>query len=382
MRWNRMALPVLVAALLLGACGGDKTPSGAATTPPATSPTPSPEGSTKLVYSTSIACPSSVCAEGNFPAAEANDLFLYDVDLNIPTRLTSDGDDTVETLPQFTPEGKVSFVEGTGEGKPGAALFELPQSGGNAQELFRVTGGDSVFRYDWKPDGSAVAFLSFKDQRSSLKIWTRADGKIATVKSFPELLGRGVGSTDEVAVAWSPNGQMLLVVDTFRSPPLETTMWVLRPNGSDVVPARDGTFARWAPDSASIIYRGWEKTQGWQRLTVSDGKTASLPIPEGRFLPVLSQDGTDIAYYAEGDAPAVYVFDLAAGKERKVGAGVVPLWLSDSTLLVTSVRACRANDECFDREWVPVGSAAILRVNGGEPTTIEGWTLNADVRLP
>jgi hypothetical protein len=202
------------------------------------------------------------------------------------------------------------------------------------------------------------------------------------VKSFPELLGRGVGLEDEVSVAWSPDGKSMLVVDTFRDPPLKVTMWVLDLEGKDIVPARTGTFGRWGSDSKTIYYKDYSGSGDWFRLSMSDNKRTTLAIPAERLNPAVSPGGNLIALNGGGSKPSVYAFDLAKGSEVKIGAGVVPVWLSDTEVAVTDVRACTAEEECFEAlPWKPLGTASKLRVDGAKAdAAFPGWTLNADVQ--
>jgi Tol biopolymer transport system component len=298
--------------------------------------------------------------------------------------LTTDGAKLVEILPQLTGRGTVSFVRAGAEQKPGAALFEVgAEAGSKPTKLFEAENGN-IFRYDWHPDGGSVAFLEFDEEgASALNIWTRADGKIRTVKSFPRLLGRGVGLEDEVSVAWAPDGKSILVVDTFRNPPLTQTMWVVDTDGKDVVPARAGTFARWSTDAKTLFYKEYGASSDWLRLTLDGNETAKFAIPGDRLNPALSPDGKWIALNGGGTQPSAYVFDLSAGKERKVGSGVVLLWISSSAVVVTDVRPCTDAEECFEGPaWKALGTASRLTLSGAKPEVLfPGWTLNADVRL-
>jgi Tol biopolymer transport system component len=377
---KRFTFAIALAALLLAACGGKEEPGQAGPTP---TTSPNPIVGPALVYSTTSNCTSSSCAAAEWAADRKDDLWIYEIEDGSHHRLTSDGDAVVEVLPQFTGRNTVSFVEGSDEQKQGSALFELDfKAGSTPKELFRVEGG-SIFRYDWSPGGSAVAFLNFDDEgASALRIWTRSDGKIRSVKTFPELLGRGVGLEDEVAVAWSPDGKSILVADTFRDPPLKVTMWVVDLEGKDIVPARAGTFGRWGIDSKTIYYKDYSGSGDWFRLSVSDNKTTKLAIPHERLNPAVSPRGDFIALNDGSSNPSVYVFDLEKGIERKLAAGVVPVWLSDMEMAVTDVRPCTAEEECFEGPpWKPLGTASTLRAGGTKTDArFPGWTLNADVK--
>jgi dipeptidyl aminopeptidase/acylaminoacyl peptidase len=378
---KRFTFAIALVALVLAACGGKDEPGTQASQSPTTSPTPAVGPA--LVYSTTSNCPSSSCAAAEWAADRENDLWIYEIESGTHYRLTADGDIVVEVLPQFTGRNTVSFVQGIEEQKPGSALFELDlKAGSSAKELFKVEGG-TIFRYDWSSDGSSVAFLNFDDEgASALRIWTRSDGKIRTVKSFPALLGRGVGLEDEVSVAWSPDGKSILVVDTFRDPPLKVTMWVLDLAGKDIIPARAGTFGRWGSDSKTIYYKDYSGSGDWFRLSASDNKKAKLAIPDERLNPAVSPRGDFIALNDGGSKPSVYVFDVEKGIERKLAAGVVPVWLSDMEMAITDVRPCTAEEECFEAPpWKPLGTASTLRAGGTKTDArFPGWTLNADVK--
>lgn len=386
---KRLAVVPLLFAIALAGCGGNGKPRTApTTTPPATStsPTATPtRAGTQIVWAAVGACPSSVCSVSPFGPARADDLWLYDAATGAERRLTNDGSDRVETVPQFTGTGSASFVEAGDEKKPGGALFEVDLKGGQPRELFRLAKSAKIIRYHWHPDGGSVAFLEFREEgTSALKIWTRSTAAMRTVKSFPALLGRGVGDTDDVAVSWSPDGSMLLVVDTFRDGVSDATLWVLRLDGANVVTPQDGTFGRWAADGKAVYYRGWSKSQSWYRLTVPGGKKTTLDVAAGRLHPSVSPDGRYLAFHDGKAEPSSFVFDLEEGKERRVGPGVVPLWISASAIVVTDAKPCEGGDACAEAPaWVATGSVSGLALTGtGTAGLFGGWTLNADVLLP
>lgn len=366
MRKPVLALAALAVALAAAACARE-TPRADRSPSPSPSPSPGPLAARMIVFE------------------DGGDLWLYTVEGDSMRRLTSDGRERVETLPRFVDPSTVSFAQ-----QGGRRLLALDLDTGEEREVLDT--GTRLQAYDWSPDRRAIAFLGDADpEDDTVGLWIhRLDGASGPerVRSFPAGLGRGFRpEDDEVRVAWSPDGGTILVVDTTevpnQAPGPATTMYVVRPDGSDVVEPRDGTFARWSLDSRTIYYRGFDTGFGWRALDVSDGSERALAITERTLRPALSPDGSRLAYDDGAARTRVLLYDLEAGAESEVATGFAgPIWLAGGALAATRTRPCEGEETCgaHSPTWESEGAAERVPLGGGQRSALSlPTTLDADV---
>lgn len=297
---------------------------------------------------------------------------MFDVPSRSLKRLTSDRNRRVEASPRFTAPNRVAFVA------DGGAIVELDLDRGTPHEVLRA----GVYAFDFSPDRSALAYYDIREGDSAVvNVFSISRGTTRQLRIFMHPGGRGAfPESDETRVSWSPDGKKLLVQDTSLTSPIQdtvlntsegNTLFVLGLDGRDIVPPRPGTWARWGLDSRTIYYREFAGEGRWQALDTRDGSVSRLAMSLGEY-PVLSPDGNLIAYDDGTEEPAVFVFDIATGKERKVAEGrVALLWLSASALAGTDVRPCQPDpgeEECSSHSplWEETGTASSIEVASGK----------------
>lgn len=321
-----------------------------------------------------------------------SDLWLYDAATDSVRRLTTDGERAVERMPRFTAPDALTFVVNRDDGTAGA-VYGIATSGGDPLEILRTPA--PVAAYAWNAEGSALAFLA-QASESKVGFYLRlANESVRLVREFAAGAGRGLRpGDDERFVQWSPEGRSILVVDTHQSPSFEgggsdETLYVMTTDGRDVLPPRDGTFARWSADGSRIYYRGFDSASAWRELIVSTGAEAPLAMRQATQSPALSPDGSLIAHHDGSKKPALLVYDVTTRQDRIVATDhVAPVWMGTDAIAATGTRPCVEGDEGPDAcgghsaPWIPSGRVERLPAGGGPATPLSlTSTLDAGARV-
>ena len=189
----------------------------------------------------------------------------------------------------------------------GSKLVEFDARDGSTKQLLTVTSG---YTMDWAADGRTLAYLTLNDDNKGSSLVAHLFTPGASPRRLWESrkwAGRGGSQLDEISIAWSPDGTLLLIVVS----PLDTaiegdkivesgTIFVLRRDGSEAVHSRFGTMARWSKDGKSIVYRGLGNDTTWHLFTLSSKTDANLTLPAAALRPALSPNGTRIASTSTG----------------------------------------------------------------------------------
>lgn len=306
---------------------------------------------------------------------DEDDLWLYDVATDERRLVTNDGDTRHERAPKFVGGACVAFTTG----QPSSIeLLELA--------------GDGARRTIVEEAGSIVDFAISTDQRSAFYLHIDFDvdatyrlkrvgidgGAPEILYAFNPNLGRGAGSEDEVSIAFSPDGSMLLVVNTHEfSRELEHgAIYLFDATGREILERWVGTHPRWSPDGGSIYFRGHAGTGGvdWSALDVRTMVAKRLGLTPGTNSLVVSPDGRRLAYdtstfgdtplgtVTTGEPPIVYVYDLATDTESILQRdAMAPLWITNRALLATNVRAPGPDSW---NSWETLGTVSRITMGG------------------
>lgn len=187
----------------------------------------------------------------------------------------------------------------------------------------------------WAPDGSRIAFQSFRDGR--WHIWSIApDGSDPVQHTF--------GPYDEREPAYSPDGDAIVFASD-RSGNYD--IWTLDVSGGPgdgrlqrVTDAPTHEFTpQWSPDGESLAYAS-DRGLGAIIVRESGGSTRVVARTAGAISPAWSPDGSRIAYSAvvQGQT-GLWVADTGGGaatptRLTEAGADVFPfrpMWMGDGT---------------------------------------------------
>ena len=246
-----------------------------------------------------------------------------------PERILPAG--TVAMDPTPSPDGlHLAFVvandaEGTGD------IFVVDRDGTGRRQL--TTAPELDDSPAWSPDGSRIAFRSYRGGHDG-EIWVmNADGTGA-VNLTPTT---GTAIIDNRRPSWSPDGRAIVFASTLGG---EWGIWTMGADGGGKrqltnTPALDAEPA-WSPDGREIAFRRSDAS-GSDILVMPavGGEPVRLALPGEQRLPAWSSDGRLIAFVGQPtvhDQPELYVM-RADGREVRLvtvqpswGGGLHPAW--------------------------------------------------------
>jgi TolB protein len=255
-------------------------------------------------------------------------------------RFTARSRDWFRLVPHQFSEEIVRFLEGT----PGIATSEICFSSGatGKKEIYiadydganvrQITKHGSIsILPTFSPDGTKVAYLSFKDRYPYLYVFHRKTGK-----SVP--LSKHVGLN--VSPAWSPDGTRVAMT---LSKDGNEEIYLANADGSSlrrVTENRDlDTSPAFSPDGSQLAFVS-ERGGSAQiyAMNLNGGNVRRLSFQGGRaYDPAWSPDGKQIAYVAEkpGDGMEIYTLDVADSRNYRrlsnsSGSNESPSWSADS----------------------------------------------------
>ncbi len=185
---------------------------------------------------------------------------------------------------------------------------------------------------DPSPDGAWVVFYSQVQPEGDLYV-ARADGT-----GLRQLTGDP--AVDRVP-RWSPDGEWIAYFSD-RSGQLQA--WKVRADGSDqrqLTRTEEWAYAAWSSDASRLAIArvaGNRANSGWDRFALIDAAQPTDPpplvkvdVPGLEFTPNdWSRDGRRLVGQTGSARPGIVVYDLPAGRFRKVAdIGEWPVWLPD-----------------------------------------------------
>lgn len=165
----------------------------------------------------------------------------------------------------------------------------------------------------WSPDGR----LAYVRDRS---IWVGAH-RITRPKQFWQ---------EDALPSWSPDGTWIAFA-ALRDSALHAELWRVRPDGTGLRRLTrtkddfDDGMPSWTPDGRIVFVSTRDKNR--ELYLWSNGRVRRLTrTPKiDESLPKVSPDGTQVAF---DDGRRVGVYTFATGRERFVGIGLAPAWVT------------------------------------------------------
>jgi Tol biopolymer transport system component len=234
--------------------------------------------------------------------------------------------------PVPSPDGsRIAYVATEVEGE-GSDIFVVNRDGTGQVKLTSTLGTDD--NPSWSPDGTKIAYRSYRDGRQG-DIWVMdADGSNA-VNITPDPLP---DTTDERRPEWSPDGTRL----AFSSNRAGTfDIWVMRADGSDPRQVSSGaeydTEPSWSPDGGRIAFRrSDDNTSDIMVVFTLGGPPLRLSFPGHELMPSWSPRGDVIAFAyfsAITTGPQIYTVQPDGGAltlrttEPAWKGGIEPRWV-------------------------------------------------------
>lgn len=321
-----MALALLGLLLWAGsACGGAGEPGGEAPATPQASPTGQPlpteaEGSLAFIAGDGVTW----------------DIYVLDVKGGEPTPLT---EGLLGQWPRWSPDGqRLAFLSLPPEEGILSDKGELVVITGDGaeQQTVAATGKTEIYSspLNWSPDGRSIAWES----------GGRSDEVLAGINA----VDLETGEISELALghpgampAWSPDGSLIAFVSYKDEEDTDPDIYTMEADGSNVrrVADRDGhdMAPRWSPDGRHMVW--WVRKTGGEahelfKAEVDKGKVEQLG---NGSRPIWSPDGRRIAFMdlAEENNVDVFVLDLDSGERVNVtndpAQDMWPTWSADGT---------------------------------------------------
>ena len=371
--WIGIALSVVV----LGCDAAPKPNETAAGASPSPAPPTTPPA-TSVPSATPV--PATSCVESGTSStlvaySDAADLWVYDDATSERRAVTDDGDARVEWAPEFVASTCLAFTSTE------PASIEIVELGDQGARRRIVEEAGWIIDFTISPDATSVFYLHIDhevDATSRLKRVGIDGGTPEIVYTFDPNPGRGAGSEDEVSIAFSPDGSMLLIANTHASSEdfPNGSIFQFDGTGLTLIDRWTGTHPRWSPDGGTIYFRGYAGLNGqrWSVLDVQSRDLTSLAMTAGTNGLAVSPDGRRLAYdttyfgdypneaETSGEAPSVYLFDLETGRETILqDAAMGPLWISHGAVLVMNVREPGPDSM---NSWEALGTVSRITVGG------------------
>jgi WD40-like Beta Propeller Repeat len=293
---------IVVAIMLIVACGhspaASKASAVAAVTVPAPSPSALPFPSPSLGGST-VPAPLDITCTSQVPAGHQVALVNLHGIQGFVVRDVTDIQQPVTRCSKSTSFGfgirfvsltRISYLANLGDTQA-LYLFDLSTGTTSLIHLWHTIGAGGS-PYAWSPDGQKLTYLSSETTDVRWHLLSAAGDK--TLASFGIAAARDWSfDNDVVMVGFSADGQYVAVEDTYTAQTGTPTIQVVRvSDGKTVYTVTDGTMATWRAIGARLYFRTTAGVQMWE----ATGKVVTVLAGTQWIDPWPSSDGNHIAF--------------------------------------------------------------------------------------
>lgn len=230
--------------------------------------------------------------------------------------LTGASPNVYETQPRFSPDGREIVFTRQAPGLPNSEIFVMAANGTGRTELTSTPQGNGY--PTWSPDGTRIAFVSYRDREMPNIFVMRSDGT-GVVQITHDATGKS-------ELAWSPRGDRIVFVHTPAGGG-DREIYSIRPDGTGLTdltndPLSDEVDPAFSPDGSQIVYSGPHHAHGsvGGDLWIMDANGSGAHeldhetngYSDGAF-PAWSPDGGTIAFAANNGSGFYHVWSVPAG---------------------------------------------------------------------
>jgi hypothetical protein len=371
---------LLVAILLLAACSPRP---GGSPSPPASTPSASPNATTLAAFpvATDVTCPDLGVFGLNRYLERPSDFNRHEAVLcdshQLGRPLALHTLDSARTI-GFVSNTSIGFVQQSGT-EPSDASGAIKTLDLTSQQVNTVTTTQSGFieSVAWSHDQSMVAFAT--NTSDAHQFWLkRGAGAVKSLTLPIQLFGRGGIEGDEGLVAFSPDDQYVLFVDT----PVYRLQVFRTSDGGAAYTAPSGTgglrtMATWAHQSDQMYFRNDSGVYRWDPTSGISSFAASVHWEN----PVFSPDDRYLAYTVWNSAGVTHVVISDMTSNKTTSSPPLRLsqdFLSNVVLLEQVTQPCGTEGPCGP--FARTGNTRILRIDSGTEGQLPmpaGWGLDA-----
>lgn len=241
----------------------------------------------------------------------------------------------VQSGPQPDQGSRIAFARAVGREVPKRyEIFTMAPDGSDVVRLTRNRESDEFPA--WSPDGTRIAFASYRDGDSDIYTMGR-DGT-----DVRQVTNRDIGDT---MPAWSPDGERIVFITVGKQN--RTDLWTVRPDGSRLrrltKTNADEFFPVWSPNGRRIAVAKFGFKNNHTRISLLSrrGEQVRWLTDPGAFdnHPTWSPDGHDVAFARDLDLVThLYSVDRKGEVETPViegeGHWTAPSWGPDGRIVV------------------------------------------------
>ena len=243
--------------------------------------------------------------------------------------------------PAWSPSGRnLAFVQGTfAVNHPSHMSLYVTANGRGPRELASCGSCGRAWsgRLAWSPNGKWVAFSRDVSHLGEETLWI-----VAAAGGNPHRLTRCRTRCDDLNASWSRSGHLLVYEHITRG---STSLFTIRPNGSDPDKIAVGEDPQWSPNGRSIVF---EDARGIE-VANADGSNVHLLFAQtggaGPGVPSWSPNGKKLVFFNTPGGPSKYTAEVwtmnADGTDQQrlyhsgccVGDWAAPIWSPDSRMI-------------------------------------------------
>ena len=183
----------------------------------------------------------------------------------------------------------------------------------------------------WSPDGTMIAFTSYRTGNQEIYIIDLATGTDAPVTSN----GNSNWHPD-----WSPDGQLI----SYTGGPNSDQIWVSAPDGSGetaITTSGPHRHPDWSPDGSEFAYTAIIGVEGPVRRINSDGSGTPLTVVSSGWYADWSPDGSRITFARYAGGGQIYLVDPDGSNLKNISTSsdyhAYPAWSPDGSTIACSI---------------------------------------------